>query len=550
MSKNSLKQVVYPDTTTNSNIQPISKGGTGAITREQALVNLGAIDISLLGAPNGIAKADAVGKVGGGIIPPGAVDQDTVSLDGPSSLLVNSDAIYTITDYDYAKTYAISVTNGTLSRENDKLFIKAPPAVGVLTIMVNDVEHTVNIVVPEIIIAVPTITVPADGATNISITPVLTASAFTTESGTDTHAMTDWEIRSDSVGPGEVVWTSYDDAVNKTSISVTGLNNLTVYYARCRYKGTEDGWTEWSPHSRFTTTALQTVGAGKWVASASSSDGQRIVVAKYDGYLYTSTDGGATWIERRGAGARPWTALASSANGLCLAATTLNGYIYTSIDGGVTWVEQTTSNMQNWSDLASSIDGNTLVAVEYDGYIHVSIDAGASWMPSISAMMRPWQAATVSGDGSKIVAAESGGYIYVSVNGGGTWAAKVAAGARSWRRIAMTPDGTRIFAIDVNGYIYVSTDGGEAWTAITVAGTRKWQDIACSSNGLRVVAVVDGGYVYTSNDGGVTWVERVAPTAVKWHDVSSSSDGLKLVAVVNDGYVYTSINAAAAWTSR
>lgn len=57
-----------------------------------------------------------------------------------------------------------------------------------------------------------------------------------------------------------------------------------------------------------------------WNAIASSDDGTKVVAVVAGGDIFTSTDSGATWTERKGAGARYWYSVTSSADGLKLAA--------------------------------------------------------------------------------------------------------------------------------------------------------------------------------------------------------------------------------------
>ncbi len=42
---------------------------------------------------------------------------------------------------------------------------------------------------------------------------------------------------------------------------------------------------------------------------------QKLVAGVYNGYIYTSTDSGATWTEATDLGSRSWQALASSDDG-------------------------------------------------------------------------------------------------------------------------------------------------------------------------------------------------------------------------------------------
>ena len=84
------------------------------------------------------------------------------------------------------------------------------------------------------------------------------------------------------------------------------------------------------------------------------------------GFIYTSTDSGATWVQRLSAGQKNWGAVASSANGLNLIAAEIGGgYLYTSSDAGVTWTQRTSAGSRSWISVSSSADGSMLAATGY-----------------------------------------------------------------------------------------------------------------------------------------------------------------------------------------
>ena len=85
-----------------------------------------------------------------------------------------------------------------------------------------------------------------------------------------------------------------------------------------------------------------------WQSIASSSDGSKLAAVVSGGFIYTSSDSGATWTEQTAAGSRYWQSIASSSDGTKLAAvesewngTNYVGSVYTSSDSGATWTEQT-----------------------------------------------------------------------------------------------------------------------------------------------------------------------------------------------------------------
>lgn len=104
-------------------------------------------------------------------------------------------------------------------------------------------------------VTTPSITSPTSGTTNVSMSPSLTSSAFAYAGAADTHAMTDWEIRTAADGGGTVAWSSTNNSTNKVNVTASGLAGSTTYYARCRHKGTTYGWSAWSADVSFTTQA-------------------------------------------------------------------------------------------------------------------------------------------------------------------------------------------------------------------------------------------------------------------------------------------------------
>ena len=209
-------------------------------------------------------------------------------------------------------------------------------------------------------------------------------------------------------------------------------------------------------------------GSRVWLSIASSSDGTKLAAVENVGYVYTSTDSGATWSQQIGSGSRAWRSIASSSDGTKLAAVVSGdsgGYIYTSTNSGATWTEQTNSGSKTWRSIASSSDGTKLAAVVLNGYIYTSIDSGATWSQRTVAGSREWRSIASSSDGTKLAAVGNGGYIYTSTDSGATWSQQRVAGSSEWRSIASNSDGTKLAAVALNGYIYTWTP-----TFLTVSG--------------------------------------------------------------------------------
>ena len=172
------------------------------------------------------------------------------------------------------------------------------------------------------------------------------------------------------------------------------------------------------------------LGSGLWQAVASSSDGNKLVAARYavphfsgqyfPGRIYTSADSGVSWAERD---QRFWIAVASSADGTKLVAAESElglfpGGIYTSTNSGESWTKRDSDRV--WRALASSDDGAKLVAAVYGGRIYTSTNSGQTWTLQTS-FDKDWHAVASSADGTKVVAVVRGGQIWTSTNSGVDW---------------------------------------------------------------------------------------------------------------------------------
>ena len=228
------------------------------------------------------------------------------------------------------------------------------------------------------------------------------------------------------------------------------------------------------------------------------NDGSHLIAAVYNGRLYTSADGGASWTERQPAGAanKNWQAVAMDSDGSHLIAAIFLGRLYTSADGGASWTErQPAGNYdKQWWAMAMNDDGSHLIVGEYSGRLYTSADGGASWTERQPAgnYNKQWQAVASDDDGSHLIAAEYGGRLYTSADGGASWTERQPAGAanKNWRAVGSDNDGSHFIAAEYGGKIYESANGGASWTELKPAGglTSRWNTAKITSNGTRKYA--------------------------------------------------------------
>jgi hypothetical protein len=304
----------------------------------------------------------------------------------------------------------------------------------------------------------------------------------------------------------------------------------------------------------------------------------KLVVVGTD--IWTSTDGGATWTNRTPSGPahdHSWTAVASDSTGMKLVAVVngsidadpdpnlvvQDGDIWTSTDGGATWIDQTPSGSahgQAWFSVASDSTGTNLVAATRSqgvlgpGAICTSTNGGVTWTnrtagASAATQQQDWFAVASDSTGTNLVAAAGGGDVWTSTNGGVTWTDQTASGARGWSSVASDSTGEHLVAVADTGDIWTSTDGGVTWTDRTPAGAasnQDWFSVASDSTGTNLVAVdalVTGydGDIWTSTNGGVTWTDQTTGNPAlsqSWAAVASNASGTHFVAV-GPGAVWT-----------
>lgn len=188
-------------------------------------------------------------------------DSASVTLTGNLTPCATQTTILTITNYDSATAYGVTATGGTASLSGDTITYVAGATAGVfaITITAGTATRSVPITVQAATVAAPSITAPANGATNIGQSPTITTGAFSVIGATDTHLNTDYEIRTAAAGGGTLIASSLADSTNKLSWTMPAslLAVATTYYARARHRGTALGAGAWSEVS-FTTAAAFT----------------------------------------------------------------------------------------------------------------------------------------------------------------------------------------------------------------------------------------------------------------------------------------------------
>ena len=168
-----------------------------------------------------------------------------VTLDGDATGFIREDKTYTITNYNAFSQYAVRVSAGQASMQGDKIKLKLPDTAGNVTLIVS-----VDGADAEFVVRVKLAGVYTPRGTELDAlieTPavVLTASAFVPAGAPDTHASSDWQLASDA-DFGTVVQSLDASTSSLTSWAVAGLQPGQTYYWRVRYRGAQNGESDWS----------------------------------------------------------------------------------------------------------------------------------------------------------------------------------------------------------------------------------------------------------------------------------------------------------------
>jgi photosystem II stability/assembly factor-like uncharacterized protein len=151
--------------------------------------------------------------------------------------------------------------------------------------------------------------------------------------------------------------------------------------------------------------------------------------------------------------------VAMSGNGNNIFAARYNDYIYKTSDTGITWAQLTGAGSRYWKGFAVSTDGNYVVAAAHNDYAYYSTNGGSTWARANGPISSYWQTATIDPSGRIMAVASANGDIYVSTNYGSTWSEiSLGISLQYWYSSAISSDGKYLFlgtySYGAGSYIY------------------------------------------------------------------------------------------------
>lgn len=452
----------------------VYEGGLGVTTTPEVVSLLGAVPLTDVNAPNGVAGLNANGTIDGSIIPGDSIG--TVSIVGPSSITMQGVHKYLISNYDLFSTYELSAISGSVQRDKD-LIIYTPPATDIPAgFVINGKTYNLTLVTSKP--AKPTVAGTHAAGSGNTAAVNLNSSAFSMTYGTRTHLNSDWQI---SVNPdySTISKSVSNSIVNKTGYIVDGLALNTTYYARVRHRDDNSNVSDWSNSFSFSTSASYgSTEQAKLLAS------NRVTISGFG--ITAAIDDTATRV----AVGSP---LHTSEQGLA--------YVFTR--SGLSWSQEKiavpsdpTNNSRFGSKVALDADATRLfvgspnksVGFINEGAVYVFLRTGTTWAQE-QKIAGGGSADTLFGSeivsdatGSRVAigvpaAGSNAGRVQVYTRSGTVWsleatitAMDAASGSKFGKTVAMTPDGTKLVIAAPNdnteGSVYVYGRSGTVWSPL------------------------------------------------------------------------------------
>lgn len=172
-------------------------------------------------------------------------------ISGPQEVLKGTSCMFEIVGYDKDSHYIVSATAGVITRFGSIIAYIAPSEQQQVVISVNGINHCLSVIDETKMSSIVKVNKPLLNHSLAGSSISITASRFTMSNGKDIHRSTDWQL---AVDPefNKIVYSSMDNIIHKTTWSINNLAPDIKYYIRARYKGTEQGYSDWSETTEFT----------------------------------------------------------------------------------------------------------------------------------------------------------------------------------------------------------------------------------------------------------------------------------------------------------
>lgn len=287
--------------------------------------------------------------------------------------------------------------------------------------------------------------------------------------------------------------------------------------------------------SNFGTNWTAKLGNSGWQAFAMSASGKYQIACTYSRPPFFSSDFGQNFdLINSNVGAFGWLGAAMSATGQYIVLCSY-GYVYVSSDFGASFNAIFAIGFAYWSSVAISASGRYIWAVVNNGTSFTSGNFGSSWssasgIPSVSNV-------AVSGSGQYVtLVSNAGNNVWVSNNFGVSWTF-ISIGGFSSQGVAMSSSG-RYQIANANNGIWLSSNFGVSFTQIQHFNIGYGVSISATGR-YMILGTESNGWWYSSNFG-VNW--SVYNIGVQGFATAMSADGkYMLIGPYSGGFGYQSI---------
>jgi hypothetical protein len=274
-----------------------------------------------------------------------------------------------------------------------------------------------------------------------------------------------------------------------------------------------------------------------WQAFAMSASGKYQIACTYGRSPFFSSDFGASFNPIvSNVGAYGWLGAAMSATGQYIVLCT-NGYVYVSSNYGASFTAITAIGAAYWTSVSISASGQYIWAVVNNGSAFTSGNYGSTWS-SASGVPTVSQVA-VSGSGQYVTLVSNyGNNAWISNNFGVSWT-NVSTGGVNCNGVSMSSTG-RYQLVGANNGIWLSTNFGVSFTRLSAVVNNIGYGTAMSATGrYMIVGTENAGWWYSSNFG-ANW--SVYNIGVQGFATAMSADGkYMLIGPYSGGFGYQSI---------
>ena len=238
------------------------------------------------------------------------------------------------------------------------------------------------------------------------------------------------------------------------------------------------------------------------------------------------------------------------------------GYLFISSDYGATWTQKTPYGY--FSSISVSDDGQYMLATDWgSNIVYISTNYGVTWSVTKTGPSGAiYNSSAISNNGTYMYLANPGatgstGALYVSTNQGTTWNTVSWGITPSGGRgigpysLAISSSGQYLYAGYIDGVVAKSSDYGATQSSTQIDSNYFMNIISLSSsaNGSNVIA---GGF-NNSIIGQLVYLIGTTNTGASWASITSGSTGPKYtwpqVAINNSGNGYSIINSPSIYTS-